>query len=488
MNVVNTPPELAYHGAIHHTRTIRREFWNTVAFLATAGIALVTVICLAIIIVNIAGSVRCLRKSMDLEGDRVAQSLQRFFRFSARVAAGFISGCLNCAGATLDCDEWNTQVTSRGSNVATREHARVDQGDDALDDAGRRLLGGPRYVVWCWVSDRRVAISSYDRAIFSFHLTRSSSWGRASVHLTRVRGVRSFAAMAPSHGGPRKEDAPQLECQVCHHLARHLYATHTGGPKAGTEDAVIDFVEKSTTAWRPEGAWMTHLHVMEARGARDGGGFAWVEGVVGRVGRWMSRLRSGSVTVEDIKTEEEGKKSHKDTSLPPASPPSLVLVHNKVPGQCNLACRTIEYTAQRVMGENDADVGEALYVGRYPSLEAFQRWFCDELTGACARRANEKNTGEDTRPAPEEKIEMKEGGTVDGTAGSHHRNRRTAVVQSDVYGAFLPRKEGEQDVERILGEMADQGLRGKMYTREEAMEKYMLEMGDGFAGLDEREL
>ena len=36
-------------------------------------------------------------------------------------------------------------------------------------------------------------------------------------------------------------------------------------------------------------------------------------------------------------------------------------------------------------------------------------------------------------------------------------------------------EEGEQDVERILGEMADQGLRGKMYTREEAMEKYLSE-------------
>ena len=253
---------------------------------------------------------------------------------------------------------------------------------------------------------------------------------------------------------------------------------------------MIDFVEKSTTAWRPEGAWMTHLHVMEARGARNGGALVWAEGMLGRVGRWVSRIRSSSMTVEEKTTEEEGKMSHKDSSPPSSSPPSLVLVHNKLPGQCTLACRTIEYTAQRVMGEYDADVGEALYVGRYTSLEAFQRWFCDDLTGACARRANEKidGAGDETSHATEETIEGNKGGTVDGTAGSHHENHRTAIVQSAVYGAFLPRKEGEQDVERILGEMADQGLRGKMYTREEAMEKYMLEMGDGFDGLDEREL
>ena len=58
IKVTSTTPSLTYNGLIHHKRTIRREFWNTVAFLATAGIALVTVICLAIIIVKRVCSVR----------------------------------------------------------------------------------------------------------------------------------------------------------------------------------------------------------------------------------------------------------------------------------------------------------------------------------------------------------------------------------------------------------------------------------------------
>ena len=55
---------------------------------------------------------------------------------------------------------------------------------------------------------------------------------------------------------------------------------------------------------------------------------------------------------------------------------------------------------------------------------------------------------------------------------------------SDVYGGFVVREAGEDvDVERVLGEMSDQGLRGKMYTREEAMEKYLAEAGGGYGEL-----
>ena len=227
--------------------------------------------------------------------------------------------------------------------------------------------------------------------------------------------------------GPRKADVPRIQCQVCHRLAEHLYASCPDGAKS-TEDQVIDFVEKSTTAWRPEGAWMTHLHV--AAKERDPG----PGGSRGALEYWASYV-SRLLGISSPSPES------------PSEPPSLVLVDMGRPGQCTLACRTIEYAAQRVMAEHDADVGEALYVGRYGSVAAFREWFCGALTGACEAGATD-------------------GRAVDGGA---------AGALADTYGAFLAREDGEQDVERILGEMADQGLRGKMYTREEAMEKYLSE-------------
>jgi hypothetical protein len=223
--------------------------------------------------------------------------------------------------------------------------------------------------------------------------------------------------------GPRKADVPGIQCQVCHRLAEHLYASRPDGAKT-TEDQVIEFVEKSTTAWRPEGAWITRLHVAanEPRGV-----WAWY------FTRLLRLLRLSP-----------------SPSPSPSSPPaSLVLVDMGRPGQCTLACRTIEYAAQKVMGEHDADVGEALYVGRYGSVAAFRAWFCGGLTGSCDAGATEGAA---------------EGGVAGATA--------------EMYGVFVAREDGDQDVERILGEMADQGLRGKMYTREEAMEKYLGDVGD----------
>lgn len=34
-----------------------------------------------------------------------------------------------------------------------------------------------------------------------------------------------------------------------------------------------------------------------------------------------------------------------------------------------------------------------------------------------------------------------------------------------------------QNIDRVMGQMADSGLKGQMYSREELMEKYMGEMG-----------
>lgn len=41
-----------------------------------------------------------------------------------------------------------------------------------------------------------------------------------------------------------------------------------------------------------------------------------------------------------------------------------------------------------------------------------------------------------------------------------------------------------QNLDRIMGEMADSGLKGKMYSREDLMEKYMGELGMDADGHD----
>lgn len=46
------------------------------------------------------------------------------------------------------------------------------------------------------------------------------------------------------------------------------------------------------------------------------------------------------------------------------------------------------------------------------------------------------------------------------------------------YPDFVRKDASDQNIERVLGEMADQGLKGNIFSREEAMEKYMGEMGD----------
>lgn len=76
------------------------------------------------------------------------------------------------------------------------------------------------------------------------------------------------------------------------------------------EDKLIDEIEKSTTAWRTQGEWITKLH-LEGKG----GGTLWIKN--------MKKL-----------------------------------------GECDVACKTIEKAMRSVMGERDTDVAEALYMVR----------------------------------------------------------------------------------------------------------------------------
>lgn len=194
---------------------------------------------------------------------------------------------------------------------------------------------------------------------------------------------------------PRKQHAKRIQCDVCHHMSKNLYdalVVNAKNTKRSEED-VIEYVERSTTAWRPEGEWMTHLH--------------------------LSKSWKGLLSVKDMKRM----------------------------GECGEACRTIEYTAQNVMAEYDADIGEALYTKSFgDSLDDFDAWMCVTKTRACV--------GKDSHAVPVEDPFVP-------------------------YPAFKAKDPEEQNIERVLGEMADQGLRGNMFTREEAMEKYMMEAGLG---------
>jgi hypothetical protein len=115
---------------------------------------------------------------------------------------------------------------------------------------------------------------------------------------------------------PRKEDVKFIKCDVCRYLATNAYEQGrelVAGKKASgeklTEDEVIELMEKVTTAWRPEGEWITALHLTKS-------------------------LTGGKLSVKNMEQQ----------------------------GECGEACKTIERAAQEVMGEHDTDVAEAVYV------------------------------------------------------------------------------------------------------------------------------
>ena len=112
---------------------------------------------------------------------------------------------------------------------------------------------------------------------------------------------------------PRKEDVKFIKCDVCRYLAINAYEQGrellARSDDKITEDQVIELIEKLTTAWRPEGEWITSLHLTKS-------------------------LTGGKLTVTNMEQQ----------------------------GECGEACKTIEKAAQDVMGEHDTDVAEALFV------------------------------------------------------------------------------------------------------------------------------
>jgi len=54
--------------------------------------------------------------------------------------------------------------------------------------------------------------------------------------------------------------------------------------------------------------------------------------------------------------------------------------------------------------------------------------------------------------------------------------RLCAMQNHAPYPPFTPRHADAQNLDRVMGEMSEKGLKGRMYTREELMEKYMGEL------------
>lgn len=109
------------------------------------------------------------------------------------------------------------------------------------------------------------------------------------------------------------------------HITRYLMKRKTmlfvqDSNKAFGEAGVIEFVERMTTSWRDEAEWLTKLHL-------------------------------------DVKSSWGRHR--------------IAVVDMKRPGECGEACKTIEKTSQALMGEHDADVGEALYVVSNPKIILF---------------------------------------------------------------------------------------------------------------------
>ncbi|KAL6784335.1 CGL26 [Auxenochlorella protothecoides x Auxenochlorella symbiontica] len=108
----------------------------------------------------------------------------------------------------------------------------------------------------------------------------------------------------------------------------------------------------------------------------------------------------------------------------------LVVMDKGELGVCGVACKTLEAAADDILASHDTDIAEALYTAGI-NRQAFTTKLCVAQSRACAAPPPPLPAGWSPYPAWERKA-------ADG-----------------------------QDLDRVMGEMSDQGLRGKMYSREE---------------------
>ncbi|PSC76262.1 DUF3456 domain [Micractinium conductrix] len=126
----------------------------------------------------------------------------------------------------------------------------------------------------------------------------------------------------------------------------------------------------------------------------------------------------------------------------------LAVAEMEAVGNCGVECKTVERAAELIMGEHDTDAAEVLFTGKKNRAQ-FNNWLCYELTGVCK-----------SKPPPLPK------GRTPGPA-------------------FQPKGEGDADLDRVMGQMQDQGMKGSLWSREELMAKYG--MPEGAEGSDNDE-
>lgn len=152
------------------------------------------------------------------------------------------------------------------------------------------------------------------------------------------------------------------------------------------------------------------------------------ERVIELVEKLANPLKDEGEWVSQIDLVEDGKK--------------LLVKEMGETGECGEECKTVERAAQDILDVHDTDMGEALFVGK-KSRSQFSNWLCYELTNSCTKKppalSKKRTPGPEFKKADPEKIKM----------------------------------------DRMLAGMEEQGMRGNMYTRDEAIQKYMSEQAAG---------
>ncbi|KAL4458891.1 hypothetical protein ABPG75_013756 [Micractinium tetrahymenae] len=111
----------------------------------------------------------------------------------------------------------------------------------------------------------------------------------------------------------------------------------------------------------------------------------------------------------------------------------LAVKEMDVVGNCLGECKAVQLAAEQIIGEHDTDIAEVLFAGRKTRAQ-FNNWLCYELSGVC--RTKPPPLPRDRMPGP----------------------------------AFEPRQEGDQNVDAMLGGLADHGLHGSK-LRDQLFEK-----------------
>lgn len=114
----------------------------------------------------------------------------------------------------------------------------------------------------------------------------------------------------------------------------------------------------------------------------------------------------------------------------------LVLEEQDQIGECGRECKTVRMAAEKVLGEHDTDVAEKMFTGDLTRAQLMD-WLCYKLTKSCTPKPP---------PLPASRPKGPE---------------------------FKPLDESEATVQNTLASMKAQGLGGEVFSRDEAIKKYM---------------